>query len=311
MNALDELLHDATAGDPMTHLKWTRKTSRSLARELRRKGFKVSHNTVARLAMELGYTLRGNRKRLSRTQDAGRDQQMHHLSRVRNWFLGRKLPVISVDCKKKELIGLFKNPGRTLRRDPIDVLATDFPSDAKGKGIPYGIYDVGYNEGYLVLGVSHETAEFVIAAIRQWWLEIGRVRYRGCHQLLVEADAGGANACDSWLWKVGLQTLADEFHLAITVTHYPAGASKWNPIEHRMFSPISANWVGQPLISYETMLKFIRTSKTETGFRCLAHFDRRKYQTKSKVSPDEKANLNLHLHKLFPQWNYSIKPHAA
>jgi hypothetical protein len=236
---------------------------------------------------------------------------MHHLSRVRNWFLGRKLPVISVDCKKKELIGLFKNPGRTLRRDPIDVLATDFPSDAKGKGIPYGIYDVGYNEGYLVLGVSHETAEFVIAAIRQWWLEIGRVRYRGCHQLLVEADAGGANACDSWLWKVGLQTLADEFHLAITVTHYPAGASKWNPIEHRMFSPISANWVGQPLISYETMLKFIRTSKTETGFRCLAHFDRRKYQTKSKVSPDEKANLNLHLHKLFPQWNYSIKPHAA
>ena len=205
MNALDELLQDATAGDPMTKLKWTRKTSRSLGRELRRKGFKVSHNTVARLAIELGYTLRGNRKRLSRTQDAGRDQQMHHLSRVRNWFLGRKLPVLSVDCKKKELIGLFRNPGRTLRRDPIDVLATDFPSDAKGKGIPYGIYDVGYNEGYLVLGVSHETAEFVIAAIRQWWLEIGRVRYRGCHQLLVEADAGGANACDSWLREEFMQ----------------------------------------------------------------------------------------------------------
>jgi len=311
MKALEKLLQDATAGDPMTSLKWTRKTSRSLAGELRQKGFKVSHNTVARLAHELEYTLRSNRKRLSRTQNAGRDEQMRHLTRVRNWFLGRKLPVISVDCKKKELVGSFRNPGRTLRREALDVLATDFPRDAKGKGIPYGIYDVSHNEGYLILGVSHETAEFVIAAIRQWWLEIGRIRYQGRHQLLIEADAGGANACDSWLWKVGLQSLADEFHLAITVTHYPAGASKWNPVEHRMFSPISANWAGTPLISYETMLKFIRTSKTTTGFRCLAKFDRRKYQTKSKVSAEVRANLNLHLHKLFPQWNYSIKPHAV
>ena len=221
MKALEQLLQDATAGDPITGLKWMRKTSRSLARELTRQGFKVSHNTAARLATKLEYTLRGNRKRLSRSHDAGRDEQMRHLARVRNWFLGRKLPVISVDCKKKELIGLFRNPGRTLRRATLDVLATDFPSDAKGKGIPYGIYDVGYNEGYLVLGVSHETAEFVVAAIRQWWLEVGRIRYKGCHQLLIEADAGGANACDSWLWKVGLQSLADEFHLAITVTHYP------------------------------------------------------------------------------------------
>ena len=310
MKALEKLLQDATAGDPITGLKWTRKTSRNLARELRRKGFKVERDTVLRLAGDLGYTLRGNRKRLSRGQDARRDHQMRYLTRVRNWFLRRKLPVISVDCKKKELVGLFRNPGRTLRQKALAVLSTDFPSDAKGKGIPYGIYDVGHNQGYLVLGVSHETAEFVIAAIRRWWLEIGRARYKGCHQLLIEADSGGANACDSWLWKVGLQSLADEFHLAITVTHYPAGASKWNPIEHRMFSPISANWAGQPLISYEMMLKFIRTSQTAAGFRCMAKFDRRKYQTKSKVSLDEKANLNLHPRTVFPEWNYSLKPHA-
>ena len=309
MKALEKILQDATAGDPITGLRWTRKTSRKLARELRRKGFKVGQKTVLRLASNLGYTLRGNRKRLSRKQDAGRDSQMRYLERLRNRFLRQNLPVISVDCKKKELIGLFKNPGRTLRQEPLEVLATDFPSDARGKAVPYGIYDVQHNEGYMVVGVSHETAEFVIAAIRRWWLEIGHVRYKGCRQLLIQADSGGANACDSWLWKVGLQTLADEFQLTITVTHYPAGASKWNLIEHRMFSVISANWAGQPLVSYETMLKFIRTSTTETGFCCLAYFDRRNYQTKRKVSSEEKANLNLRRHNFFPVWNYTIKPH--
>jgi hypothetical protein len=304
-------LKDATAGDPITGVKWTRKTARGLARELRRKGFPVSHNTVVRLAHQLGYTLHSNRKRLSRDQDPRRDHQMRYLVRMRNWFLNRKLPVISVDCKKKELIGLFRNPGRTLRREALDVLSTDFPSDAKGKGIPYGIYDVAHNDGYLVLGVSHETAKFVIAAIRRWWLEIGSVRYKGCDQLLIEADSGGANACDSWLWKVGLQSLADEFDLAITVTHYPAGASKWNPVEHRMFSTISANWAGQPLISYEMMLKFIRTSKTKTGFLCLARFDRKKYQTKLKVSLADRQNLNLHPCTVFPEWNYTIQSQSA
>lgn len=235
---------------------------------------------------------------------------MRYLARQRNRYLRQNLAVISVDCKKKEKIGLFKNPGRTLRREALEVLATDFPSDARGKAIPYGIYDVQHNEGYMVVGVSHETAEFVIAAIRRWWLEIGSARYKGCRQLLIQADSGGANACDSWLWKVELQRLADEFQLTITVTHYPAGASKWNLIEHRMFSVISSNWAGLPLVSYETMLKFIRTSKTETGFCCLAHFDRIKYQTKCEVSPEEKENLNLHRHHLFPVWNYTIKPHA-
>jgi len=309
LKTLDEILQDATAGDPISGLKWTRKTARNLAEELKHKGFQVEHSTIPRLVRTLKYTLRSNQKRLSRKQDERRDQQMRHLIRVRKRFLKHKLPVLSVDCKKKELIGLFRNPGRTWRQQPLQVLETDFPSDAKGKAVPYGLYDVHHNEGYMVVGVSHETAEFALAAIRRWWLEIGQVRYKGCQQLLLQADSGGANACDSWLWKAALQSLADQLDLTITVTHYPTGASKWNLIEHRMFCVISQNWAGQPLDSYETMLKFIRTSTTKTGFRCLAHFDQRKYSTKQKLSPDEKANLNLHYPRLLPEWNYTIKPH--
>lgn len=311
MKLLDEILQDATAGDPISGLKWTRKTTRNLAKELKHKGFQVEHSTIPRLVRTLRYTLRSNQKRLSRKQDERRDQQMRHVIRVRKRFLKRKLPVLSVDCKKKELIGLFRNPGRTGRQQPLQVLETDFPSDAKGKAVPYGIYDVQHNDGYMVVGVSHETAEFALAAIQRWWLEIGQVRYQGCQQLLLQADSGGANACDSWLWKAALQTLADQLGLTITVTHDPTGASKWNLIEHRMFCVISQNWAGQPLDSYETMLKFIRTSTTQTGFRCLAHFDRRKYPSKQKLSPAEKANLNISYYRIFPEWNYTIKPHGT
>jgi len=305
------MLQDATAGDPISGLKWTRKTTRKLAKELNHKGFQVGHSTIPRLVRTLRYTLRNNQKRLSRKQDERRDDQMRHLIRVRKRFLKEKLPVLSIDCKKKELIGQFRNPGRTWRQQPLQVLETDFPSDAKGKAVPYGIYDVQHNEGYIVVGVSHETAEFAIAALRRWWLEVGQIRYPRCHHLLLQADSGGANACDSWLWKAALQTLADQLSITITVTHYPTGASKWNLIEHRMFCAISQNWAGQPLDSYETMLKFIRTSTTKTGFHCLAHFDRRKYHSKQKLSPDEKANLNVYYHRLFPEWNYTIKPHDA
>jgi Rhodopirellula transposase DDE domain len=311
LKALDEILQDATAGDPISGLKWTRKTTRKLVQELNRKGFQVGHSTMPRLVKELRYTLRSNQKRLSRKQDERRDHQMRHLIRVRKRFLKQKLPVLSIDCKKKELIGRFRNPGRTWRQQPLQVLETDFPSDATGKAVPYGIYDVQHNEGYLVVGVSHETAEFAMAAIHRWWLEVGQIRYPGCCHLLLQADSGGANACDSWLWKAALQTLADQLGITITVTHYPTGASKWNLIEHRMFCVISQNWAGQPLDSYETMLKFIRTSKTKTGFCCLAHFDRRKYHSKQKLSSEDKANLNLHSHPLFPEWNYTIKPHVA
>jgi hypothetical protein len=269
------------------------------------------HSPVPRLVRKLKYTLRSNQKRLSRKKDKNRDEQMRHLLRIRKRFLKRKWPVLSIDCKKKELIGQLRNPGRTWRRQPIQVLKTDFPSDAKGKPIPYGIYDVGSNKGYLVVGVSHETAEFAMNAIQRWWLEIGRVRYPRCHQLVLQADSGGANASDSWLWKAALQTFADRFDITITVNHYPAGASKWNLIEHRMFCILSQNWAGQPRDRYETMLKFTRTSKTQTGFRCLAHFDLQRYQTRQKLSQEEKVNLNLCPDRIFPQWNYTIKPHRT
>lgn len=308
MKALDKLLQDATAGDPITGLKWTRKTSRKLAKELKRKGFQVEHSTIPRLVQLLGYTLRVNHKRLSRKKDERRDKQMQYIESQRKRFAGRKQPEISVDGKKKEKIGQFRNPGRTLRRERLDVLATDFPADAIGKAVLYGVYDILQNVGFMGVGVSHETAKFAVAVIRRWILEVGCVCYEDFTELLIQADAGGANACDGWLWKVGLQELADEFQIAITVTHYPPGASKWNLIEHRMFSVISRNWAGQPLVSYETVLKFIRTSKTETGFHCSAFFDRKHYQTKRKVTPEEKANVNLHPHKWFPEWNYTIRP---
>ena len=309
MKALETLLQDATAGDPITGLKWTRKTCRKLAQELKRKGLQVEHSTIPRLAHLLKYTLRVNRKRLSRQQDERRDEQMKYLESQRKRFARKKQPEISVDGKKKEKIGQFRNPGRTLRREPLDVLATDFLSDAIGKAVLYGIYDIQCNEGFMLVGVSHETADFAVTAIRHWLLKNTRTHYRHATDLLIQADAGGANAYDSWLWKVELQKLADEFQLAITVNHYPPGTSKWNLIEHRMFCVISQTWAGQPLISYETVLKFIRTSTTKTGFHCAAYFDRKHYQTKRKVTPQEKANVNLHPHKLFPEWNYTIRPH--
>jgi hypothetical protein len=264
---LDKLLEDTTAGDPITGLKWTRKTLAVLTGKLQQK-YLVGHSTVARLLALKGYALRGNRKRLSPRHDPQRDRQFRYVVCLRRKFEKAQLPRISVDTKKKELIGTFKNAGRTWRREPLDVFETDFPQDAIGKAIPYGIYDLGRNEGYVVVGTSHETPAFAVAAIRSWWLEVGRHHYRSKQELLIQADSGGANGNRCWLWKWGLQQLADEFGLTITVTHYPTGASKWNLIEHRLFCHISSNWAGQPLISFETVLKFIRTTTTETGLYC-------------------------------------------
>ncbi len=303
-------MEDATAGDPITGLKWTRKTLAALTGRLQKK-FQVGHSTVARLLKLGGYALRGNRKRLSPRHDVQRDQQFRYIARLRRKFEKADLPSISVDTKKKELIGTFKNAGRIWRREPLDVFETDFPHDAKGKAIPYGIYDLARNAGYVVVGTSHETPAFAIAALRVWWLEVGRHCYRGKHELLIQADSGGANANRCWLWKWGLQQLADEFHLTITVTHYPTAASKWNPIEHRLFSRISGNWAGQPLISYETVLKFIRTTKTAMGLCCHARLDRRYYETGLKVTPEQKAQINLQPHRILPKYNYTIRPHST
>lgn len=308
---LDELLADATAGDPITGLKWTRKTLRRLSRELRHKRIKVGRTTVRRLLRARHYTLRVNRKRLTKQRDPNRDRQMRYIVRRRRAFQKAGFPVISVDTKKKELVGHFRNAGRTWRQEPLEVLATDFLSDAEGKAIPYGIYDTVRNEGYVVIGTSHETAEFAVAAIRSWWLERGRHMYAGQHRLLIQADDGGANDSRSWLWKAHLQALADEFNLTITVTHFPPGASKWNPVEHRLFGPISLNWAGEPLRSYETLLKFIRTTQTASGLRCRARLDTTRYETGRKITAEEKARINLKPHRVLKHWNYTIEPCAS
>lgn len=284
---------------------------RTLAWHLRRKGFKVGHETVRRLVKALGYSLRGNRKCVSRRQDPVRDRQMRYIARKRHAFVKAKKPVISVDAKKKELIGNFKKPGRTWRRVPLQVMTTDFPADADGKAIPYGVYDVALNRGYVGVGVSHETAEFAVHVIRAWWRNEGCLAYAGQTALLIQADSGGANGYRSWLWKWELQRLADETGLTITVTHYPTSASKWNWVEHRLFSHISQNWAGQPLVSFETVLKFIRTTQTDTGLQCTAFLDKRSYNTKNTVSVVQRKAMQLRRHRVFPKWNYTIKPRRS
>ncbi len=264
---------------------------------------------MARLLKQQGYTLRSNRKRLSPRQDPQRDRQFRYIAQQRRKFSRAGAPIISVDTKKKELIGPFRNPGRTWRQQPLEVYETDFPNDALGKAIPYGIYDLTHNEGYVVVGTSHETPAFAVAAIRSWWLEVGCHYYRHTHTLLIQADGGGANGNRCWLWKFGLQQLADEFNLTITVTHYPTGASKWNAVEHRLFCHISRNWAGQPLVSYETVLKFIRTTKTTTGLCCRARLDRNRYATGLKITPEQKQQIELQPHRILPKYNYMIRPH--
>jgi hypothetical protein len=302
------LLQDATAGDPIDGLRWTHKATQKLADELTRLGFHAGRTTVSRLLRQQGYSLRTNRKRLAGQHDPDRDRQFRVLARRRRYFLRRGWPVISVDAKKKELVGNFKNPGRCWRTEPLDVLDHDFPSQAFGRAIPYGIYDVGRNEGYVVVGTSRETPQFVTAAIRRWLWDEGRWRYWGVRRLVIEADCGGGNGYRNWGWRAGLQDLADEFGLVITVGHFPPSASKWNLIEHRLFSQISRNWAGQPLMSYETILKFIRATTSGTGLRCWARLDQKEYPTKVKVSKAEQQTIQLERHKVLPRWNYTIRP---
>lgn len=304
------MVEDATAGDPVRGLKWTRKTSRKLSQQLRRQGYKVGPDTVRRLLHEEGYVLRVNRKRLNKKQDPDRDRQMRYVARKRRAFRKGGLPVISVDAKQRELVGNFKNPGRTWRRQALEVWESDYPDNAEGVAIPYGIYDVGRNVGFVSVGTAHQTPEFATAALRRWWLKEGQQVYGHHRQLLVEADCGGANGNRCWRWKQGLQQLADEFGLTITVTHLPTSASKWNPIEHRLFCHIERNWTGQPLVSYETVLKFIRTTRTITGLRCRAYLDTTRYKTGLKITTEQKAQINIKTHRVLPRWNYTVAPHT-
>jgi len=309
LSALEELLKDTVAKDPISGLKWTHRSLRKLRQALRRRGLRLALSTIARLLRDLGFSLRTCRKQQAGTQDPDRDRQFRYSVRMRKLYLGKGLPVISVDTLKKELIGNFKQKGRCWRRGPRQVLDHDYPSWAQGQAIPVGIYDLGHNDGYVVVGTSHHTAAFITAAIRRWWRVVGQRRYPGARRLLLEMDGGGANDPHKWLWKVALQRLADATGLILVVTHYPPGASKWNPVEHRMFSVISGNWAGEPLVSYETVLKYIRTARTETGFRCRACLDRKDYPVKQSVTPAEKARVRRKPSRVLSKWNYTIWPH--
>ena len=298
---------DETAGDPISGLKWTHKSLRKIQKTLATE-HSLSLPTLSRLLQGLDYSLRVNHKRVASKQSPYRDQQFRYITRWRQAYLRKRWPVISVDSKKSELIGNFKQSGLEWRHQRREVNLYDFPNLAQGKAIPYGIYDIAQNQGYVAVGISHDTAEFAVAAIRSWWLKLGCVLYPGEKHLLIQADGGGSNGSRRRLWKVALQRFADEFALFITVTHYPTGASKWNLIEHRMFSLISANWRGHPLYSYETILNFIRTTTSNTGFLCQAELDKTDYQTGIAVQQQEFDQLLLRKHRRFPDWNYTIFP---
>jgi DDE family transposase len=306
---LEELLKDTVAGDPISGLKWTHRSLRKLQDALRHRGIRLARNTIARLLCDLGFSLKTCRKQKAGIQNPDRNRQFRHIAKMRKLYLGKGLPVISVDTKKKEWVGNFKNPGRCWRRRHPQVLDHDYPSWASGQAIPVGIYDMARNDGYVVVGMSHETAAFITAAIGRWWRVVGQRRYHGARRLLLEMDGGGANNPRKWLWKIALQKLADETGLIIVVTHYPAGASKWNPIEHEMFSAISTNWAGEPLVSYETIVKYIRTTRTKTGMRCRACLNRKEYPARQRAIPADKVRVRIKPSSVLPKWNYAIWPH--
>ena len=307
---LRRIVEESTAGDPMSLLRWTRKSTRTIAQELNRLGHSIQADTVRRLLEDMDYSLQVNRKVKEGPQHPDRDGQFRYINRQVNAFRRRGDPVISVDAKKHELIGPFKNAGRTWRRKgrPQRVNAYDFPSWAKGKGIPYGAYDEAHNEAVVNVGVTHETSEFAVASIRQWWRLAGRKRYPQAEGLLICADAGGSNGYRLRAWKFQLQQLANQLRIPITVCHYPPGTSKWNKIEHRLFSFISLNWKGKPLVSYETVVNLIGGTTTKAGLKVKAILDTNYYETGVEVTLSEMEQVQLRPHKMFPHWNYTISP---
>lgn len=290
-------------------MKWSRRTTAKIVLALGDFGIHVSANTVARLLHQMGYSLRVNHKKLATDFSPDRNDQFLYLTDLRHRFQRRGLPIISVDTKKRELVGSFKNPGARWDREPRLVNDHDFRSDSTGVAIPYGIYDLLANRGSVVVGVSHDTSAFAAHAIAQWWRDEGALRYRRCRQLLILSDTGGSNGYRCRAWKTELQSqLADSFGLTLTVAHYPTGASKWNPIEHRLFSEISKNWAGEPLDSYQKILNFIRSTRTETGLSVTANLDRRHYPTGVEPTAEQLQSLRLKPHDVLPKWNYTIQP---
>jgi hypothetical protein len=312
IKALDALVEPTTRGDPESPLRWTCKSTRNLAQELQRQGYRIGDRKVADLLHDMGYSLQANAKTIEGTQHPDRNAQFEHINARTKAFQRRNQPVVSVDTKKKELVGNFKNSGREWQPQgaPQETRVHDFQDKELGKVIPYGVYDVGDNSGWVSVGIDHDTADFAIDSILSWWKHMGSQAYPEAEELLICTDSGGSNGSRSRLWKLGLQRLADTIGLPVNVCHLPPGTSKWNKIEHRMFSFITQNWRGQPLVSHETIINLIGNTTTTTGLRIKAKLNRKKYPTGVKVSNADLSKVNLKPAKFHGDWNYTIHPNA-
>jgi len=310
--ALERLVDPGSRGDPMSPLRWTCKSTRTLAGELRTQGFQISSNTVGKLLRSCGYSLQANRKTIEGKQHPDRDAQFQHINRRVRAFQRSGQPAISIDTKKKEPLGKMKNPGRTYRRkdDPEKVNTYDFPDKHLGKAVPYGVYDMTYNEAGVSVGVSHDTAEFAVASIGRWWARMGYRRYPRAKRLLITADSGGSNSPRTRLWRWALQQFANETGLQIELCHYPPGTSKWNKIEHRLFCHITRNWRGVPLETYEIVVNLIAATTTIKGLDVHAWLDEASYEKGKKIPDSQLADVRIRRDAFHGEWNYQILPAA-
>jgi hypothetical protein len=310
LEALERLIDPATRGDPMSPLRWTCKSTAKLAEELTRQRHPVSDRTVAQLLKQNGYSLQSNRKMREGTAHPDRNAQFEYINRQVLAFQQQQQPVISVDTKKKGLVGEFKNPGEEWqpKGQPEEVKVHDFPDEKLGKAIPYGVYDLAGNEGWVSVGIDHDTAEFACASIQRWWTEMGSARFPRVTKLLITADGGGSNSSRNRLWKKSLQLLADDLGITLKVCHFPPGTSKWNKIEHRLFSFITKNWRGRPLTAYEVIVNLIASTTTKAGLTVRAALDSRRYETGIEVSDEELQELSIVRARFHGDWNYAIKP---
>ena len=310
LSDLDSLIEPITRGDPESPLRWTCKSTRKLARELKNMGHNISHMRAADILHNQGYSLQSNQKVIEGGNNPDRNGQFILINNKTKLFIKYGQPVVSIDTKKKELVGNFKNGGREyhLKGNPLKVLVHDFKIDGQGKVNPYGIYDISRNEGWVSVGTDHDTSAFAVESIRQWWNTMGKMAYQDARKLLITADSGGSNGYRVRLWKVELQKLADESGLEISVSHFPPGTSKWNKIEHRLFSFITQNWRGKPLISHEAIVSLIAANTTQKGLHVECQMDENVYPKGIKISDEELKGINLTSDKFHGEWNYTIKP---
>lgn len=309
--ALKRIVDSTTRGDPTSPLKWTSKSTRSIARMLNAEGFAVSHTKVSQMLRAEGYSLQSNRKTIEGRQHADRDAQFEFISKRAKAYLRSQDPAISVDTKKKEPLGKMKNPGKTYRKskDPLLVTTHDFPDKELGKAIPYGVYDLANNEAGVSVGISHDTAEFAVSAIRRWWKKLGSKRFPQAKRLLVTADSGGSNSPRTRLWRLELQKLANETGIPIEICHFPPGTSKWNKIEHRLFCHITRNWQGIPLETLDIVISLIGHTKTEEGLEVHAWLDEKQYKKSRTVTDEQLLDVHIKRAKFHGEWNYTIVPH--